>query len=175
MGKIDERVLEYLKTNNKFIAAKRNIRMVYAGKSAQHYGDLLKKYIQEEIKDVKSDTTGFNFLDYINVDIESKGNDASSPNITVSVSFDKEMVVRDSFSPQNYPNLPTEGDVYLPALLNNQWKADPTGRAFGIDRHGNFAKASGKYMDDLQGFVDRAVTRFERETGIKVWVNPIYD
>lgn len=50
MGKIDERVLEYLKTNNKFIAAKRNIGMVYAGKSAQYYGDLLKKYIQEEIK-----------------------------------------------------------------------------------------------------------------------------
>lgn len=138
------------------------------------YAQRMRDILREEIADIISTTTGDDFLNYIDIDksvsvVQTQGKEY----LSVSLSFNKDIVTRRSLFPQKYK------PVFMPAIVNNDWNITTPNTVYGYDRHDTFnvGTKEWKYSQD-KGFMQRAVSRFNAEMsskGVKAECNVNYD
>jgi len=164
-------IAEQLKSLEKTAWFKKQVNTAYknnvgsvkgaATQAASFYGD--------EIADIKSQTTGESFLDYILVDesvttIEKNG----TVYVCISLQFDEVMMRRQS--------LVSEETVNIAKIFNQGYEAEYS--VFGYDRHGQFINS----LTQREGlhFVENAISKFNNRYRKNIayaefnrsWINP---
>jgi len=119
---------------------------------AESSAERMREILRDEVGGIRSQTTDEPFLEHIIID---KPKFETNGSFSVAIRFDRTAIERESIFGRK--------TVYMPYIVNNPWSYGG-GSYWGKDRHGHTIATITRWVRaDDNGFMQRAVKRFNDE------------